>query len=79
MSFLVENTGGGEATAGLYTIQSRVSIIKEWYLQSGTGLKGASLGEVWGGGGSDGGYQGKNGGGGLALMDCLHICDAARL
>lgn len=40
VSFLVDNTEGGEAMAGLYSLQSSVSIIKEWYLQSGTGLKG---------------------------------------
>lgn len=40
VSFLVDNTEGGEAMVGLYSLQSSVSIIKEWYLQSGTGLKG---------------------------------------
>lgn len=42
-SVLVNNTVGGKAMAGLYSLQSSVSIIKEWYLQRGTGVKGGAL------------------------------------
>lgn len=40
LSFLVNGTGGGKAVPGLYLLQSSVSIIEEWYLQRGTGVRG---------------------------------------
>lgn len=42
-SFLVNNTEGVKAIAGLYSLQSSVSIIKEWYLQRGTEVKRVAL------------------------------------
>lgn len=40
--FLVNGTEGGKAMPGLYLLQSSVSIIEEWYLQRGAGVRGRS-------------------------------------
>lgn len=44
LSFLVNSTEGGKAMPGLYPLWSLVSIIEEWYLQKGIGLRGAHKG-----------------------------------
>lgn len=48
LSFLVNSPEGGEAMPGLYPLQSSVSIIEEWYLQRGTGVRGHTGEEGWG-------------------------------
>lgn len=44
LSVLVNSAEGEKAMASLYPLQSSVSIIEEWYLQRGTGVKGGAQG-----------------------------------
>lgn len=47
LCFLVNSAEGGKAMPGLYPLQSLVSIIEEWYLQRGTGVRGRAGEEGW--------------------------------
>ena len=42
--FLVNSTEGGKALSGVYPLQSSVSIIEEWYLLRGAGVRGQAGG-----------------------------------
>lgn len=44
LSVPVNSAEGEKAMASLYPLQSSVSIIEEWYLQRGTGVKGGAQG-----------------------------------